>query len=95
MDGRIVIPGNLKKHIHRTLHSTHQGVGSMKRWANMSVYWPGLNNDMRNMRYTCHTCNEIAPQQQKEPLILTPPPQYAFQQICADYFEITAHHYLS
>ena len=47
------------------------------------------------MRYTCHTCNEIAPQQQKEPLILTPLPQYPFQQIFTDYFEITAHHYLS
>ena len=95
MDGQIVIPGNLKKkHILRTLHSAHQGADSMKRRANMSVYWSGLNNDIRNMRYTCHTCNEIAPQQQKEPLILTPPPQHPFQQICADYFEITAHHYL-
>ena len=60
----------------------------------MSVYWPGLNNDIWNMRYTCHTCNEIAPKKQKEPLILTPPSQYPFQQICADYFEITVHHYL-
>ena len=88
MDGRIVIPGNLKKLILRALHSAHQGVDSMKRRANMSVYWPGLNNDIRNTRYTCHTCNEIAPRQQKEPLILTPPPQYPFQLICADYFEI-------
>ena len=35
------------------------------------------------------------PQQPKDPIILTPIQQYPFQQICADYFEMSGHYYLS
>ena len=37
---------------------------------------------------------KLHPNNKAKPPILTPPSQYSFQQICADYFEITAHHYL-
>ena len=63
----------------------------MKSRANAAIYWPDVNNNIRNLRYTCHFCNEIAPQQPKEPIILTPIPQYQFQQACADYFEMSGH----
>ena len=46
MDNHIVIPNSLKKNI---LHSAHQGVCSMKSRANATVYWPGINNDIRNI----------------------------------------------
>ena len=91
----IVIPNNLSKCTLRTLHSAYQGVSSMKSRANAAVYWPDINNNIRNLRYTCHFCNEIAPEQPKEPIILTPIPQYPFQKACADYFEMSGHHYLS
>ena len=67
----------------------------MKSRPNGAVYWPSINNNIQNVPYTCHFCNEIAPQQPKEPIIITPIPQYPFQQICADYFEMSDHHYLS
>ena len=35
------------------------------------------------------------PQQPKDPIILTPIQQYPFQQICADYFEMSGYYYLS
>ena len=95
MDDRLVIPNNWRKNILRTLHSPHQWVSSMKSRANAAVYWPGINNNIRNVWYSCHFYNEIAPQQPKESIILTPVPQYPFQQICADYFEMSGHHHLS
>ena len=54
-----------------------------------------MNNDIRNYRYTCHICNEKAPSQPKEPITLSPSPDWPFQQICADYFELNGHAYLS
>ena len=37
----------------------------------------------------------IAPAHPREPLILTPPPEYPFQQICADYLHVSGHQYLT
>ena len=52
-------------------------------------------NDIHNMRYTCKTCNELAPSQPKEPIQLSPSPDWPFQQICTDYFQLEHHSYLS
>ena len=38
---------------------------------------------------------EIAPSQPREPLALSDSPEYPFQRICTDYFEIGSHAYLS
>ena len=63
--------------------------------ATQTMYWPGMTASIRNTRYNCTHCNENAPSQSKEPYCTSPPPQYPFQQICMDYFEMNGHHYLS
>ena len=95
MDNQIIIPTQLRKLILSLLHSVHQGITSMRSRANKSVYWPGMNKDIRNTRYTCCSCNEIAPKQHQEPLAITFSPLWSFQKICGDYFEQQGHHYIS
>ena len=92
---RIVIPKNYQSQILNVLHSAHQGVNSMMKRANQTVYWPGIMSSIRNMWYKCQICNNIAPSQSKEPLIISKTPQYPFHYICADYFEIKGNHYLA
>ena len=70
-------------------------LSAMSTRANQTVYWPGMNADIRNHRSICTTCNQIAPSQPAEPLILTPKPEWPFQKICADYFEHEGHSYLT
>ena len=77
-----------------TLHSAHQGVTSMTTRARGAVYWPGIDADIRNKRYTCQRCNEMAPSQSKEPLSPSPSPLYPYQMICLDYFDLGHHTYL-
>ena len=43
----------------------------------------------------CGTCIINAHSQQREPLILSPPPQWPFQQVCGDVFSVAEHDYLS
>ena len=95
LDDRILIPSALRPHILNTLHSAHQGVSSMLGRATQTVYWPGMEADIRNKRYSCKHCNEHAPSQPKEPYCPSPSPQYPFQQVCIDYFEKTHHSYLA
>ena len=92
---RLVIPLALRQQVLHSLHAAHQGVEGMRKRASVSVYWPGLNSDIRKTRTDCSTCNEIAPSQPREPLVLTPHAEYPFQHVCADYFSISGHHYLS
>ena len=95
MDSQIVIPISMRKYVQSTLYEAHQGVTSMLSQANESIYWQGLNRDIRLTRYNCKSCNEVAPQQHQEPLIITLSPAWPFQKICADHFKKNSHHYLS
>ena len=95
MNHRIVIPKALRKQILQNLHAAHQGSTSMSARANQTVYWPGMSTCIRNYRNQCMACNQIAPTQSAEPLILTPAPEWPFQQICADYFENDGSSYLA
>ena len=95
MSHRIVIPRSLCQQILNNLHAAHQGTTGMTARANQTVYWPEMNASIRNHRSMCQSCCQIAPSQSSEPLILTPPPQWPFQQICADYFENEGHSYLT
>ena len=95
MDTRIVIPRSLRKQIITNLHAANQGIGGMKARANISVYWPGMDGQMREYKNNCADCLKHSPSQRAEPLILTPSPEWPFQQVCADYLEINGHAYLS
>ena len=94
MDKRLVIPSKLQKEVLENLHSANQGVTGMRKRANNSVYWPGMSASISNFRNNCIRCEENAPSQPREPISLSPPPEWPFQQIAADYFEIDTHAYL-
>ena len=95
MDHRIVILPSLQKHVLYALHSAHHGVSGMKARANATIYWPGMINNIRSTCYNCKHCNETAPIQPREPLMATQSPDWPFQLICADYFELNNHSYLA
>ncbi|KAF0291933.1 uncharacterized protein FJT64_009979 [Amphibalanus amphitrite] len=91
---RLVIPAALRQRVARSLHAAHQGVDGMVRRARDSVYWPGFEADIERSRTQCVDCDEHAPSQPREPPIMTPPPDYPFQQVVADLFEIGGNKYI-
>ena len=94
MGTRTIIPSQLRKLTLERLHGAHQGVSSMKRRANTSVYWPGLSSAIVNRRKNCMGCEENGPSQPAEPLIPTKSPEWPFQMICMDYFTLESYSYL-
>lgn len=91
---RLVVPENLRQQVAAHLHAGHQGIDSMLRRARQAVYWPGIEGDLRHHRSSCKTCNVHAPSQPPEPLLLTPPPLYPFQQTVVDICQLEGHNYL-
>ena len=50
--------------------------------------------ELKSFIEQCEYCQIHMPSQQKEPLIPTKAPEYPFQMVAADYFEVEGHHYL-
>ena len=67
----------------------------MKTRANESVYWPEMNASFRNYRNNCITCSRNAPSLPHEPIQMTPTPEWPFQQIVMDLFNVGSFTYLA
>ncbi|XP_068219192.1 uncharacterized protein [Palaemon carinicauda] len=91
---RLAIPVSLRDQVVSNLHSGHQSSDSMIRRARQAVYWPGMEGQLKLKRMQCRTCDVIAPSQQREPLLPTPPPEYPFQQTVTDMFQMCGKQYL-
>ena len=91
---RVVVPPSLRSKVLAGLHSAHQSVSQMCSRAESSVFWPGMNPAITELRAQCVACNRIAPSQPNAPP--TPPilPSYPFQCVASDYFTYAGHHYL-
>ena len=53
-----------------------------------------MNADIQRIRDKCKTCRQTAPSQAATPPKSLPAPDYPFQTISSDYFELKDHHYL-
>jgi hypothetical protein len=93
-DDRIVIPKSIRQQMIKNLHSANQGSTSMLARARKWYYWPGMDKDVEAHVDSCAQCREMAPSKVREPLTPSPIPDYPFQNVVADLFEIDGCHYL-
>lgn len=92
---RIFVPRELRSRIKRNIHSDHRrDLVRVKQKAEQHVYWPNMGNELRSYIEQCNFCQVNRPSLQKEPLTQSPAPEYPFQHVAADYFEVAGHHYL-
>ena len=92
---KMLIPKYLRPSVLDGLHAGNQGVSGMLANARSHFFWPGLDAALRQLRAQCKQCNEQAPSQQSEPMILTPPPEYPFEKTAADLFDLSGHTFLA
>ena len=91
---RIFIPKSLRKKVITNLHSANQGSTSMLARARQTVYWPGIDNDINLHCESCLQCRKNAPSKPKEPMIPSEVPEYPFQEVVTDMFELNGYWYL-
>ena len=53
---QLVVPNSLKKEILEKLHGAHQGTRGMELRASRCFFWPGMTNDIKNIRNNCLSC---------------------------------------
>ena len=90
---RIVIPTALRKETLEKVHAGHQGIERCRLRIKYSVWWPGVTKQMTEMVQQCPVCaKEATPR--KEPLLISPLPDYPWQVIGTDLFELKGVTYL-
>ena len=92
---KMLIPKSLRTQVLEGLHAANQGVTGMLANAREHFFWPGLDAAVRQMRIQCRQCNEQAPSQHAEPIVLTSPPDVPFQKTVADLFTLEGHSFLA
>ena len=91
---RLVIPTKMQGETLAHLHESHQGSLRTKERARLTVYWPGIDNDIDNVVLTCKKCQDMLPSNNKEPIISKPKPERPFQEVAADFCSYAAQDYL-
>ena len=91
---RLLIPSTMRKQVLDNLHKAHQGVLRTKQRARLTVYWPGIDNDIENLILTCRHCQDHLPSHTKEPIITKSRPTRPFQEIAVDLCSYAGQDYL-
>ena len=91
---RLVIPRNMRPEIKKLLHASHLGTDSMLRRARDLIYWPGMNDEIKQLAQSCDICQRSSPRQQKEPLIPHVRGEIPYQKVGLDLFSINGRNYL-
>ena len=91
--GRVVVPKQLQDETVCKLHQGHQGIQRCRLRAQSAVWWPGISKQLNDFVSQCPECSRDAPPQ-KEPLITSILPDYPWQRIATDLFELDGAMYL-
>ena len=71
----IIVPPGERKKVLEQIHQGHLGTSKCQYRARQCVYWPGINKDIEQQVEACATCQRHRPQEPRQPLKPTPPPE--------------------
>ena len=90
----IIVPVTLRKSLTEKLHQAHMGVESTLRRAGISLWWPGMNLQLKQFISTCQVCQSFQRNKLKESLVSHSIPDRPWSKIAADPFEFKGEHFL-
>ena len=92
---RVIVPTSCRQRVLQSLHSAHQGTAKMLERAKHSVYRPGIVDDLEQTRKRCSICDRNAPSQAQMPPLQLESPEFPFQMIAMDYFDVKGKSWLA
>lgn len=87
-DQRCVIPKSMRKKILEKVHYSHLGFNKCLRFAQESVFWPTMRNEIKTMVENCFICQRYAKSLTPEPLHSHEIVQKPWYKVGCDIFEL-------
>ena len=81
----IIIPPGERKKVLEQIYQGYLGTSKCQYRARHCLYWPGINKDIEQLVEACPTCQRHPPQEPRQPLKLTPPPEQLWQLLGVDF----------
>ena len=91
---RIVIPAAIRKEMIHKVHEGHLGVESCLQRAREVLYWPLMNEEIRDYISNCSICNTLRPMQCREPLKSHEILQRPWSKVATDLFTLNGEHFV-
>ena len=77
------------------MHRSHLGIQGCLRRGREVMYWPRMNEEVKEFVSRCEVCRVYQDKQQKEPMIGHGIPSRPWQKVGSDLFELQNGHYLA
>ena len=90
---RIVVPKSLQRQTLQKIHTGHQGIQRCRLRAKSSVWWPGISQTITDMVKICQACTKHSTPR-SEPMIPSQLPDYPWQRVSSDLFQLKGAHYI-
>ena len=91
---RVVVALKLRKDMIQRIHSSYIGIGGCLRRALVSLYWPGMDAQVRDYIQSCETCVSTGSKQQKETMIPHEVKNHPRSKVGLDLFDFNQRTYL-
>ena len=76
------------------MHAGHRAIEGSKARARLVVNWPQINNDIENSCRSCQEREKDLPSNPAQPLKHLPAPNYPFEFIAVDWFDLNGDKFL-
>lgn len=85
---RIIIPKSLRQNMLTNIHLGHPGKEQCLRRARTSLFWPGINEQIKSTCDSCSVCAEFANSQSKQPMQSVEIPELPYERVSIDIGEL-------
>ena len=91
---RLIIPIEMRSSLIQRAHASHLGIQYTINTAKEIMFWPRMSAELKEAVQKCSVCEEFQPANQKDELMTHPIPEYPWQAVASDCFELDGKHYV-
>ena len=92
-NNRIIVPRAMRSKILQLLHVGHSGIAKTQELARYYYYWPGMNNEIKNLIEKCDECQHFRASQPLE-VQVTSSASSPLESVSMDLFSLNQKDYL-
>ena len=91
---RIIVPTAMREYIMEKLHTGHLGITKCQLRARDSVFWPGINQQIKDLINRCLICQKYQDAQMREEMIPHDVPTTPWTKVGSDLFHFQGDNYV-